>query len=203
VSGGGTNLQAILDRIDAGGIPQARVAVVVASKPDAFALERARRHGVPAEVVDRKACATMEEFERALIDKLKAHGVGLVVMGGFNHILGPGFIESFGGQIINVHPALIPSFAGKGFYGLVPHRKALEYGVKVTGATVHFVEAECDAGPILLQKAIPVREDDTPESLQKRVMEECEWTLLPEAVRLISEGRVARDGRKVTIREGR
>jgi phosphoribosylglycinamide formyltransferase-1 len=199
VSGGGTNLQAIIDKIDSGYITKARIAVVIASKPDAYALERARKHGIAAEIIDRKRFETLDLFDAEIIRILNAYEVGLVVMGGFNYILGESFVNAFRDRIINVHPALVPSFCGKGFYKMVPHEKALEYGVKLTGATVHFVELDCDAGPIISQKAIPVRNDDTPETLQKRVMEECEWVLLPEAVKLISEGKVRKEGRIVKV----
>ena len=202
VSGGGTNLQALIDKIESGYIKNARISIVISSNPEAFALERARRHGIETAVVNRKSYETLESFETEIIRILQAYKIDLVVMGGFNYILDVNFPDVYAGKVINVHPALMPSFSGKGFYKLVPQIKALEYGVKVTGATVHFVERDCDAGPIILQKAIPVLDDDTPETLQKRVMEECEWVLLPEAVKLISEGRVKVQGRKVTILTG-
>jgi len=199
VSGGGTNLQAIIDNIENGRLRNCRIAVVVSSRPGAYALERARKHGIPAVLVARKDYASVDEYDAALIEKMEEFGVELVVMAGFLSILGKRFIKRFENRIINVHPSLIPSFCGKGYYGLIPHQKALEYGVKVTGATVHFVELEADAGPIILQKAVYINEDDTPETLQKRVMEQAEWEILPEAIRLFSEGRLVIEGRKVKI----
>jgi len=199
VSGGGTNLQAIIDNIENGRLRNCRIAVVVSSRPGAYALERARKHGIPAVLVARKDYASVDEYDAALIEKMEEFGVELVVMAGFLSILGKRFIKRFENRIINVHPSLSPSFCGKGYYGLIPHQKALEYGVKVTGATVHFVELEADAGPIILQKAVYINEDDTPETLQKRVMEQAEWEILPEAIRLFSEGRLVIEGRKVKI----
>lgn len=199
VSGGGTNLQAIIDRIESGYIKDCIISVVVSSKSGVFALERARRHNIPSEVVSRRDYASLEEYDRALADCLEKWGVELVVMAGFLSILGQDFNHRFKNRIINVHPSLIPAFCGKGYYGIIPHRKAIEYGVKVTGATVHFVELEADTGPIILQKTVEVKEDDTPETLQKRVMEQAEWDILPEAVRLFAEGRLTVEGRRVLI----
>ncbi|HEX9062999.1 MAG TPA: phosphoribosylglycinamide formyltransferase [Clostridia bacterium] len=199
VSGGGTNLQALIDKIEDGYIKNARISTVVSSKKGVYAHERARIHGIPSVTIPRKDYYSIEEYDRALIDHFEKTDTGLVVMAGFLSILGESFVKRYEGKIINVHPALIPSFCGKGFYGLIPHQKALEYGVKVTGATVHFVELEADAGPIILQKAVYINDDDTPETLQKRVMEEAEWNILPEAVRLFSEGRVVLDGRRTRI----
>lgn len=198
VSGGGTNLQAIIDRIEDGYLDNCRIATVVSNKEKAYALERAAKHHIPSEYIPRKRKST-DEYDSLLIRHLESHGVDLVVLAGFMHILGPGFIKRFENRIINVHPSLIPAFCGKGCYGLIPHQKALEYGVKITGATVHFVEANADAGPIILQKAVRVREGDTPEILQKRVMEEAEWKLLPEAIKLISTNKILIEGRKVRI----
>lgn len=198
VSGGGTNLQAIIDRIEDGYLDNCRIATVVSNKEKAYALERAAKHHIPSEYIPRKRKST-DEYDSLLIRHLESHGVDLVVLAGFMHILGPGFIKRFENRIINIHPSLIPAFCGKGCYGLIPHQKALEYGVKITGATVHFVEANADAGPIILQKAVRVREGDTPEILQKRVMEEAEWKLLPEAIKLISTNKILIEGRKVRI----
>lgn len=201
VSGGGTNLQAILDKMESGVLKNCRITTVVSSRPGVYALERAKNYGIPAACIARRNYASVEEYDQALIGHFEAHEVELVVMAGFLSILGEEFVKKFTNRIINVHPALIPSFCGKGFYGMIPHQKALEYGVKVTGATVHFVELECDAGPIILQKPVLVHEDDTPETLQKRVMEEGEWELLPLAIQLFAEGRLQIEGRKVAIKD--
>lgn len=200
VSGGGTNLQAILDRIDDGALPGCRVVTVVASREGVYALERADSRGIPTAVIARKSFETVEEYDRVLIGHMRRHQVDLVVLAGFLSQLGEGFVRAWKNAIINVHPALIPSFCGKGFYGIRPHQSALEYGVKITGATVHFVELEYDSGPIILQKAVEVCQGDTPETLQRRVMEQGEWVILPEAIRLFSEGRLKVDGRRVEIR---
>ncbi len=200
VSGGGTNLQAILDRIDDGTLQGCQVVTVVASREGVYALERANSRGIPSAVVSRKSFETVEEYDQALIGHMRGHQVDLVVLAGFLSQLGEGFVKAWKNAIINVHPALIPSFCGKGFYGIKPHQSALEYGVKVTGATVHFVELEYDSGPIILQKAVEVCQGDTPETLQRRVMEQGEWIILPEAIRLFSEGRLKVDGRRVEIR---
>lgn len=199
VSGGGTNLQAIIDKIEAGYLKDCRIATVVSSRPGVFALERAAKHGISTACISSKAAPSPEEYDRALISHFKSNDVGLVVLAGFLSMLGEGFVNTYRNRIINIHPSLIPSFCGKGFYGLTPHRKALEYGVKVTGATVHFVDLEYDSGPIILQKAVYINDDDTPETLQQRVMQEAEWELLPEAIKLFSEGRLAIEGRKVKI----
>ena len=187
VSGGGTNLQAILDAQAAGRIPHGRVSLVVASKPGVYALERAAKAGVESAVVCRREYATGEAFDTALVDVLRRHGTGLVVLAGFLSILGPQVIAAWPGRIVNVHPSLIPSFCGEGMYGLRVHQAALEKGVKVTGATVHLVDEVCDGGRILLQKAVAVLEGDTPETLQRRVMEEAEWQLRPAAVEMLCE----------------
>jgi phosphoribosylglycinamide formyltransferase-1 len=199
VSGGGTNLQAILDKIEDGYLKDCNISVVVSSKVDAYALERARRYNIPAISVPRKEYANIDKYDSALIEKMEDYNVELVVMAGFLSVLGEKFINRFKNKIINIHPSLIPSFCGEGYYGLIPHQKALEYGVKVTGATVHFVELKADAGPIILQKAVYIKDDDTPETLQKRVMEQAEWELLPKAIKLYSEGRLVIEGRKVRI----
>jgi phosphoribosylglycinamide formyltransferase-1 len=202
VSGGGTNLQAIIDKINSGYLKDCSIVTVVSSRLGAYALERANRHGIPAVCIPRKDYAGVDEYDRALIEHFSKYDVDLVVMAGFLSILGETFITRYKNRIINVHPSLIPSFCGKGYYGLIPHIKALEYGVKVTGATVHFVDLEADAGAIILQKAVCVKDDDTPETLQKRVMEEAEWNILPEAIKLFAEGRITVEGRKVRINSG-
>ncbi len=182
VSGGGTNLQAILDSESRGENPHGKVTLVVASRPGAYALERAAKAGVEGVVVRRKDYATAAEFDDALLETLRSHHIGLVVLAGFLSILGDKVIAAYPNRILNVHPSLIPSFCGEGFYGLRVHEAALEKGVKVTGATVHFVNEVCDGGAIIAQKAVDVHQDDTPETLQKRVMEQAEWKLLPAAV---------------------
>lgn len=199
VSGGGSNLQAIIDKVESGYIKNVKIVTVVSSRPDAYALERAKQHGIKGICISRKTFNNIEEYDEALISHFKAFEVDLVVMAGFLSILGERFTRAYKGRVINIHPALIPSFCGKGFYGIIPHQKVLESGVKVTGATVHFVELEADAGPIILQKAVYVQEDDTPEILQKRVMEQAEWEILPEAVRLFAENRLVVEGRRVKI----
>ena len=182
VSGGGTNLQAILDSEARGELKHGTVTLVVASKPNVYALERAAKAGVPSVVVSRKDYATGEAFDAALLQILQDHGIGLVVLAGFLSILGPSVIEAYPNRILNVHPSLIPSFCGEGFYGLKVHEAVLEKGVKVTGATVHFVNEICDGGKILKQKAVEVLPNDTPETLQRRVMEQAEWVILPQAI---------------------
>lgn len=200
VSGGGTNLQAILDRIEDGTLSDCSVVTVVSSREGVFALERAKKYKINSTVISKKNFNSIDEYDQALIRHMRNHKVQLVVLAGFLSLLGENFVQEYKNSIINVHPSLIPSFCGKGYYGIIPHQKALEYGVKITGATVHFVEPEYDSGPIILQKAIEVLPDDTPETLQKRVMEQCEWKLLPEAIRLFSQGRLSVEGRKVIIR---
>ncbi len=185
VSGGGTNLQAILDAQAAGAIPHGQVSLVVASKPGVYALERAAKAGVESAVVSRRDYPSAEAFDAALLDTLQSHGIQLVVLAGFLSILGPSVIAAYPDRIVNVHPSLIPSFCGEGFYGLRVHEAALAKGVKVTGATVHLVNEVCDGGRILLQKAVDVEPGDTPELLQKRVMEQAEWKLLPAAVEML------------------
>ena len=190
VSGGGTNLQALIDAEKRGELGNGKISLVLASKEGVYALERAKQNDIPAVVLPRKEYASIADYSKALADTLEAAGVDLVVLAGFLTIFDEQVFERFTNKILNVHPALIPSFCGKGFYGLHVHEAALEKGVKVSGATVHIVTPECDAGPIILQKAVEVREDDTPETLQKRIMEEAEWKILPEAVRLFCEGRI-------------
>jgi phosphoribosylglycinamide formyltransferase-1 len=201
VSGGGTNLQAIMDRIDDGTLKGCHIVTVVSSREGVYALERARKRGIPVKVISRKDYNNIDDYDKALIRHMKLFKVELVVLAGFMSLLGDSFIREYNNAIINVHPSLIPSFCGKGFYGIRPHQKALEYGVKVTGATVHFVDSGYDSGPIILQKAVEILPDDTPETLQKRVMEQAEWVILPQAIRLFAEGRLIVDGRKVIIKE--
>ena len=188
VSGGGTNLQAILESERRGENPNGKVTLVVASKPGVYALERAANFGVETAVVRRKDYATSEEFDAALLSVLKDHGIELVVLAGFLSVLGPSVIAAYPNRILNIHPSLIPSFCGPGYYGLKVHEEALKRGVKVTGATVHFVNEVCDGGPILLQKAVEVQPGDTPEVLQKRGMVEAEWKLLPQAIAMVCNG---------------
>ena len=189
VSGGGTNLQAILDAIDKGGIND-EGKDVVSSKEEAHAPESAKAKGIENTVIRKKDFENAGDYEKALAKYFKDRDIDLIVLAGFMVILGPDFINEFENRIINIHPALIPSFCGEGYYGLHVHEAALKAGVKVTGATVHFVTAECDAGPIILQKAVDVMDDDTPETLQRRVMEQAEWVIYPEAVKLFAEGRL-------------
>jgi len=186
VSGGGTNLQAIIDRIEDGYLENCVITSVVSSKEGAYALERARKHGIPAVCMARKSYGDIDIYSKALAEHFQAEQVDLIVLAGFMTVLSEAFLKKFENKIINVHPSLIPSFCGKGFYGLVPHKAALDYGVKVTGATVHYVNGEVDGGKILLQKAVSIEEGDTPESLQARVMREAEHIILPEAVKLLS-----------------
>ena len=199
VSGGGTNLQALIDAQRRGDIVNGEIAAVIASKPDAFALERAARAGIPGHVVARRDYGSNQAMTAALVDKLKRLDIDLVVLAGFMVILTQEMVRAYPNAILNVHPALIPSFCGEGYYGLHVHEKALEYGVKVSGATVHFVSEECDGGPIVLQKAVAVEENDTPESLQRRIMEQAEWVILPKAVSLFCQGRLRVEGRTVRI----
>ena len=195
VSGGGTNLQALIDAQSRGELKNGRIAAVLSSRPDAYALERAARAGIPGYVVARKDFASNREMTVALVDKLRELNIGLVVLAGFLHILTGEMVAAFPNAILNVHPALIPSFCGAGYYGLHVH----EAGVKLTGATVHFVNEEPDGGPIVLQRAVEILEGDTPEVLQRRVMEQAEWHILPQAVSLFCEGRLCVEGRIVHI----
>ena len=186
VSGGGTNLQALIDAEQAGRIHSGHLALVVASKPGVYALERAERAGIPSVVVSRKDCAGQAEFEEKILAALNAHHIDMIVLAGFLSILSADFTRRWPNRILNVHPALIPSFCGKGYYGLKVHEAALAYGVKVTGATVHYVNEIPDGGEILLQKAVEIQPGDTPETLQRRVMEQAEWILLPQATELVA-----------------
>jgi phosphoribosylglycinamide formyltransferase-1 len=201
VSGGGTNLQAIIDAHLFGEIKNCELAAVISSNPEAYALERAQHAGIPAYVVDRSLFPNRETFTKALLDKLQDLEIALAVYAGFNFILAPLFIEAFRNRVINIHPSLIPSFCGMGYYGLRTHEAVLEHGVKVTGATAHFATEIADDGPIILQKAVPVLQDDTPNTLQRRVMEEAEWEILPRAISLFCEGRLEVEGRIVHIKE--
>lgn len=186
VSGGGTNLQAIIDAVKKGDITNASLEVVISNKKDAYALTRAKENGIPAECICIKDYDTREEFNKALTDKIDSYNLDLIVLAGFLVVLPPELTSKYKNRIINIHPSLIPSFCGNGFYGLHVHEKALERGVKVTGATVHFVDEGTDTGPIIYQKAVEVKPGDTPETLQKRVMEEAEWKILPAAINAIA-----------------
>ena len=200
VSGGGKNLQAVMDAIDNGTITNARIEVVISNNKDAYALTRAAEKGIENVCISPKDFADREDFNQAFLSKLNSCGVDLVVLAGFLVLIPPEMIAAYRYRIINIHPSLIPSFCGKGYYGLKVHEGALERGVKITGATVHFVDEGTDTGPILLQKAVAVEDDDTPEILQRRVMEEAEWKILPEAIGLIADGRVEIENGKVRIR---
>lgn len=185
VSGGGTNLQALIDKQQSGVIHSGEISLVVSNNHDAYALERAKNAGIATAVVSRKECVSQSDFEAKLVSLLDENGIELIVLAGFMCILSENFTSKYPKRIINVHPSLIPSFCGKGFYGLNVHRAALDYGVKVTGATVHFVNEVPDGGEIILQKAVEIEEGDTPEVLQRRVMENAEWVILPQAVELV------------------
>ena len=187
VSGGGTNLQALLDAQKRGEIPDGEISLVIASRKKAYAMERARMAGVPALALPRRDYENPADYDAALLTALQEAGVELVVLAGFLCVLGEKMLKGYEGRIVNVHPSLIPAFCGDGFYGLHVHEAALRRGVKVTGATVHLVNEVTDGGPILLQKAVEVLEGDTPESLQKRVMEQAEWVLLPQAVSMLCQ----------------
>ena len=200
VSGGGTNLQALIDAEKRGELGNGKISLVIASKPGVYALERAKDNGIKSVVLARKEYDSIAAYSKSLADTLESENAELVVLAGFLTIIDEQVYERFPNKILNVHPALIPSFCGKGFYGLHVHEAALEKGVKVSGATVHIVTPECDAGPIVLQKAVYVKEDDTPETLQKRIMEEAEWKILPEAVRLFCDGRISVENNKVYIK---
>ncbi|MDE7003142.1 MAG: phosphoribosylglycinamide formyltransferase [Oscillospiraceae bacterium] len=199
VSGGGTNLQALIDAQERGDIINGRIAAVISSKPGAYALERAAKAGIPGYVAARKDYPDNRAMTVALVDKLRELNIDLVVLAGFMVILTEEMVRAYPNAILNVHPALIPSFCGEGCYGLHVHERALEYGVKLSGATVHFVSEECDGGPIVLQKAVEVEQDDTPETLQRRIMEQAEWVILPRAVSLFCQGRLQVEGRTVRI----
>lgn len=199
VSGGGTNLQALLDAQSRGELVNGEIVAVISNNPEAYALERAKQAGVAGYVLSREQYPTARELTVALVEKLQELDIQLVVMAGFMTIVTEELFQSYANAILNIHPSLIPSFCGPGCFGLHVHEKALAYGVKVSGATVHFVTQECDAGPIILQKAVDVLPDDTPEVLQRRIMETCEWKLLPQAVSLFCQDKLVVEGRKVRI----
>lgn len=196
VSGGGTNLQALIDAIDSGRIQNAGIVRVISNKAGVRALERAGEAGIETSVVQKKDYPDTQSFNSALTKAVRESGAELIVLAGFLVVLPPELVKAYENRIINIHPSLIPSFCGVGFYGLKVHEEALKRGVKITGATVHFVDEGCDSGPIILQKAVNIRPGDTPEILQRRVMEEAEWQILPEAVNLIAAG-------KVTVKNGK
>ncbi len=191
VSGGGTNLQALIDAQKAGDITSGEIRLVIANNPDAYALTRAENAGIDRAVVTKKECGSQDAFEEKIKELIKVHNIDLIVLAGFMSILSENFTKDFPERILNVHPSLIPSFCGKGYYGLRVHEEALKYGVKVTGATVHFVNEIPDGGKILLQKAVEIQEGDTPEILQRRVMEQAEWKILPAAAELVSKNIVS------------
>ena len=199
VSGGGTNLQAIMDAMDRGEITNAEIAVVISNNANAYALERAKMKGIEAICVSPKAYASRAEFNQALLETIQSYDVELVVLAGCLVVIPEIMVKAYPNKIINIHPALIPSFCGTGYYGLKVHEGVLERGVKVTGATVHFVDEGTDTGPIILQKAVSVQQGDTPEILQRRVMEEAEWKILPEAIHLIANGKIKVENRQVRI----
>ena len=203
VSGGGTNLQAILDAIDAGEITNAKVDIVISNNASAYALERARKHDVEAMCIAPKDYPDREAFHKALLSKLQERGVDLIVLAGYLVAIPPMMVEAYPNKIINIHPSLIPSFCGTGYYGLKVHEGVLSRGVKVTGATVHFVDEGTDTGPIILQKAVEVEQDDTPEILQRRVMEQAEWIIMPKAIDLIANGKVSVVDGRVRIDENK
>ena len=190
VSGGGTNLQAIIDSINSGKIHNTEIAVVISNNRKAYALERARNNNIPAECISPKSFADREEFHRALLAAVDSYNVDLIVLAGFLVAIPEIMVKAYNNRIINIHPSLIPSFCGKGHYGLHVHEAALSRAVKVTGATVHFVDDGTDTGPIILQKPVMIEQDDTPETLQRRVMEQAEWIILPQAIDLIAQGKV-------------
>ena len=196
VSGGGTNLQALIDAEHRGEIPNGQITCVISSKADAYALERAKQNGIKTRVLARSDYADIAAYSAAMVKALKEEQADLVIYAGFMTILDEQVVRAFPNKMMNVHPALIPSFCGKGFYGLHVHEEVLKRGVKLTGATVHFVTEVCDGGPIILQSAVPVLQDDTPEILQRRVMEQCEWKLLPKAAALFCDG-------KITVKDGK
>ncbi|MBQ7373900.1 MAG: phosphoribosylglycinamide formyltransferase [Clostridia bacterium] len=196
VSGGGTNLQALIDAEKRGEVGNGKISLVLSSKEGVYALERAEKNGIPSKVLSRKDYSSISDYSKAIADVLVEEKIDLVVLAGFLTIIDEQVYQKFPNRIINVHPALIPSFCGKGYYGLKVHEAALAKGVKLSGATVHIVTPECDAGPIILQKAVEVKQGDTPETLQRRIMEEAEWQLLPKAVRLFCDG-------KITVKDDR
>lgn len=201
VSGGGTNLQALIDSIDDGRVHNAEISLVVSNKKDAYALTRAKEHGIKSLCISPKDYESRKAFEAALLEVLKKEQVDLVVLAGYLVILPEGLIQAYRNRVINIHPSLIPSFCGAGYYGLKVHEAALARGVKVTGATVHFVDEGTDTGPIILQKAVEIQPNDTPEILQRRVMEQAEWKILPKAVDLIANGLISVENGRVVNKE--
>lgn len=199
VSGGGTNLQAVIDAIDAGTITNAKIDVVISNNANAYALERAKNHGIEGMCIAPKAYGSREQFNDALTQTIVDRGIDLVVLAGYLVIIPPQLTRAYKNRIINIHPSLIPSFCGTGFYGLKVHEAALKRGVKVTGATCHFVDEGTDTGPIILQKAVEILPDDTPKTLQRRVMEQAEWVIMPKAIDLIANGRIRVSDGVVTI----
>ncbi len=200
VSGGGTNLQALIDAEKSGIITNGKITCVISSKPDVYALERAKNNGIKTRVLARKDYGDIASYSKAMLDALNEEKADLVVYAGFMTILDEQIVRAYPNKMMNVHPALIPSFCGKGYYGLRVHEEALKKGVKLTGATVHFVTEVCDGGPIILQKAVEVKDDDTPEVLQKRVMEQAEWKILPKAVSLFCNDRLEVKNNRVYIK---
>ena len=201
VSGGGTNLQAIMDAIDNGTITNAKIEVVISNNQNAYALERAKQHGIEALCISPKGFENREAFNKAFLEKLDSFGVDLVVLAGFLVVIPETMIQKYRNRIINIHPSLIPAFCGTGYYGLKVHEGALARGVKVTGATVHFVDEGTDTGPIILQKPVMIEQGDTPEVLQRRVMEQAEWKILPQAIDLIANGKVEVIDGKTVIKD--
>lgn len=201
VSGGGTNLQAIIDNIKSGYLDGIEISLVVASNKDAYALTRASDNGIPSCVISKKDYPDVDSWDDAMLSNLKHSGAELIVLAGYLSLLGPKVVREYSNRIINIHPALIPSFCGAGMYGIRPHKAVLARGVKVSGATVHYVNENYDEGPIILQKAVDVLPDDTPESLQKRIMKECEQVILPKAIRLIADGKVTIENNIAIVKE--
>lgn len=201
VSGGGTNLQAIIDAVESGNITNTEIVAVISNNKNAFALERAAKHGIPGLCISPKDFETREEFNQALLNKLNEMNVDLIVLAGFLVVIPEMMIREYRNRIINIHPSLIPSFCGTGYYGLKVHEAALARGVKVVGATVHFVDEGTDTGPIIMQKAVEVEDGDTPQVLQRRVMEQAEWKILPQAIHLIANDKIEVTDGKVTIKK--
>ena len=201
VSGGGTNLQAIIDNTKNGILKDIEIVLVLSSSPTAYALTRAAENGIDSVVMRAADLPSREEWDEQMADRVSKSGAELIVLAGYLSLLGPKTVSLYSNRIINIHPALIPSFCGAGMYGIKPHKAALARGVKVSGATVHFVNENYDDGPILLQKSVDVLPDDTPEVLQKRIMEECEWKILPKAIRLIADGKVTIENNIAYVRE--
>ena len=201
VSGGGTNLQAIIDKIDSGYLSGVEISLVVASNENAYALTRAADNGIPSKVLSVKDFASRDEWDQTVLDTVKRSGAELIVLAGYLSLLGEKTVKAFSNRIINIHPALIPSFCGAGMYGIKPHKAALARGVKVSGATVHYVNENYDEGPIILQKSVAVLPGDTPEILQQRIMKECEQVILPKAIRLIADGKVTIENNIACVKE--